>query len=192
MAPPAKGKKRKQAAEGGDAAGPSSASHAAAAAAKASKKVKGGGKGKEPAPPTAPDSEDDDDEDDDESENDEEEEEEEEMWDDDAAADGGAPGEGGEEEDDLEGLVGEVLNGEIDDEAAANGASHSAVQVLREGFEPIAVEDERPPAGSSHPFAHPTQQLKSILRPRSTSSTLFLPARLFRWSPVSPPTSDRM
>ena len=81
--------------------------------------------------------------------NEEEEEEEEEMWDDDAAADVESPGEGGEEEDDLEGLVGEVLNGEIDDEAAANGASHSAVQVLREGFEPIAVEDERPPAGAA-------------------------------------------
>ena len=46
-------------------------------------------------------------------------------------------------EDDLEGLVGEVLNGEIDDADAANGASHSAVDVLRSGFDPIVVEDAR-------------------------------------------------
>ena len=46
-------------------------------------------------------------------------------------------------EDDLEGLVGEVLNGEIADEDAADGASHSAVEVLRSGFEPVLVEDER-------------------------------------------------
>ena len=46
-------------------------------------------------------------------------------------------------EDDLEGLVGEVLNGEIDDADAANGASHSAVDVLRSGFDPIVLEDAR-------------------------------------------------
>ena len=46
-------------------------------------------------------------------------------------------------EDDLEGLVGEVLNGEIDDADAANGASHSAVDVLRSGFDPIVLEDMR-------------------------------------------------
>ena len=46
-------------------------------------------------------------------------------------------------EDDLEGLVGEVLNGEIDDADAANGASYSAVDVLRSGFDPIVLEDAR-------------------------------------------------
>ena len=58
------------------------------------------------------------------------------------------------DEDDLEGLVGEVLNGEIDDEAAADGASHSAVEVLRAGFEPLVVEDERPADECEDGHAH--------------------------------------
>ena len=48
--------------------------------------------------------------------------------------------------DDLEGLVGEVLNGEISAEDARRGASHSAIEVLRSGFEPVVVEDARPAA----------------------------------------------
>ena len=54
-----------------------------------------------------------------------------------------AEDEGPADEDDLEGLVGEILNGEIDDEEAAAGASHSAVEVLRDGFEAMVIEDER-------------------------------------------------
>ena len=55
---------------------------------------------------------------------------------------GGGDG-GGDPDAELEGLVGEILNGEIDDEAAAAGASHSAVDVLRDGYDPVTLEDER-------------------------------------------------
>ena len=51
---------------------------------------------------------------------------------------------GDDGEDDLEGLVGDLLNGEIDDDDAAEGATHSAVDALRDGFQPVIVEDERP------------------------------------------------
>ena len=53
-------------------------------------------------------------------------------------------GDGSDGEDDLEGLVGDLLNGEIDDEDAAEGCTHSAVDALRDGFHPVTVEDERP------------------------------------------------
>jgi lysine-specific demethylase/histidyl-hydroxylase NO66 len=53
-------------------------------------------------------------------------------------------GDGSDGEDDLEGLVGDLLNGEIDDEDAAEGCTHSAVEALRDGFHPVTVEDERP------------------------------------------------
>jgi len=47
----------------------------------------------------------------------------------------------------VEGLVGEILNGEIDADAAAEGASHSAVDVLLgDDFEPLVIEDKRPTA----------------------------------------------
>ena len=129
MAPPAKGKKRKQeeGSRGDDDAGPSSG----VAAAKASKK------GKEPAPPESEDADydyDDDDDDDDEvmvttAAND-------------AHLQNGA--DRYDDEDDLEGLVGDLLHGEIDDEDAAAGHTHSSVEVLRDGFDPITVEDSRP------------------------------------------------
>ena len=122
MAPPAKGKKRKQeGSRGDDDAGPSSG----AAAAKASKK------GKDPAPP---ESEDDD-------HDDEELSDEEVMV---TAADAQHGADRYDDEDDLEGLVGELLHGEIDDEDAAAGHTHSSVEVLRDGFDPITVEDSRP------------------------------------------------
>ena len=40
--------------------------------------------------------------------------------------------------------MGDLLNGEIDDEDAAEGCTHSAVEALRDGFHPVTVEDERP------------------------------------------------
>jgi len=50
----------------------------------------------------------------------------------------------GDAEDDLEGLVGEVLNGEIAQTLVdEQGISHSAVEVLRNGFHPELVEDDR-------------------------------------------------
>ena len=57
-------------------------------------------------------------------------------------------------DDDLEGLVGELLNGEIEDEDAEDGGTHGAVDALRAGFQPIVVEDPRPAKDCEDGFAH--------------------------------------